>query len=72
MTREEFEGRPKRGRGRPREEGAYRHNVRVRLDDRDLNKLDVIADFTGDTRSDVVRIAINAYYNQLRREGKIK
>ena len=71
MTREEFEGQPKRGRGRPKEEGIYRHNVRIRLDDRDFNKLDIIADATGDTHSDVLRVAINAYYNQLRRECRI-
>ena len=72
MTRESEENWPKRGRGRPREEGAYRHSIRVRLDDRDIRRLDILSDVTGDTRSDVVRIAVEGYYNYLRREGVIK
>lgn len=52
----------KRGRGRPKEENAYRNVHTLRLDDDDESKLMHIIVEDGGSRSDIMRKALRLYY----------
>ena len=52
----------KRGRGRPREEGARRKIVGIRFDDEELAMIEHLEIETGESMTDIVRKAIRTYY----------
>lgn len=50
-----------RGRGRPREDGAMRGDVHVRLDQDMMARLDRLTQMTGMSRADIFREAFDGY-----------
>lgn len=62
MTRESEENWPKRGRGRPKEEGARRNTHTLRLDDDDEAMLSHLEIESDDNKSDILRKALRMYY----------
>lgn len=66
-----MESKIKRGRGRPKEDHTFEHNLNIRLDGRDMYKLNKIAEVSGTNKSDIFRVALHGYYIYLKETGKI-
>lgn len=63
MTREDEELQPRRGRGRPMEDGARRRIRSVRFDENEEDMLRHLEIETGLSVTDIVRKAVRLYYN---------
>lgn len=66
-----MEDRIRRGRGRPKEENTRDYVLNFRFDDEDMYRLNKIIEATGDSKSDIIRIALRGYYMHLKEVRKI-
>ena len=53
---------------RPKSTEPKQHNIRIRFNDRDLQKLDYCAEKTGMNRSEVVRYGIDKLYREIQEQ----
>ena len=66
-----MEDRIKHGRGRPKEENARDHVLNFRFDRDDMYRLNKIVESTGDSKSDIIRIALRGYFMYLKEMNRI-
>ena len=53
----------KRGRGRPKKEGARSHEAKVRFNETEMQELNDLSSVTGESKSELLRKAFKMYNN---------